>query len=670
MRGLICAGLLLLLVVAGEVQAKPHAEEGMLNLADAPLSDSGPVELAGHWHFVPGEFQPPGGKTADHAKQLDIPVPSSWGKAHLGLDDHGYGTYRLTVVLHERDVGRALGLDVPAIASAYDLYVNGERLASAGRIGTGRGQMEPAALPQTRFFVARSPEIELVVHVANYVQRKGGMWAGIHLGTAEQIAGEREWRILLQMFIASGLAVMGLYHVGYFAIRRETSALYFGLASFFIAFRTLYTGDLLGNRLFPGLSWEAAVKIEYLSIFWGVSFLVLYFYRLYQSSLSARLSYGLAGIMLLATLPVPVLPARIYTEWMLPYQLLLLLLVFYLVCGLFRAAAARLRGAGLNLFAGVLFLATVLNDILHYNFLLKSMDLVMLGLFLFLFTQMFMLAGRFSDAFRESERLKAALETANAELETAVARRTEQLASANEQLVQADRDRRALLSTIVHELGNPLGSIIGYVGRVKSGQSGEEADRHLEIAYRKALQLDRLNRDLRALVKLERDKLTFSMMPVPVARLLQELENAFDWELADRDVRLEWRIPAGAADRVQADAARIGQAYANLASNAVNHTGSGDAIHISARLYRFAGAVVITVRDSGIGIRREELGRIFERYFRGSGREGHHPGGIGLGLSIAREIVEAHGGRIGVRSKYGQGSAFYMILPLLEVDGP
>lgn len=647
------------------IYADSMAKKGVLDLRQTPLEQSGPVNLSGDWHFYWGAFIDPG-QPAPSRSAL-IRTPATWGSQELDISDHGFGTYALHVVLSDGDVGRGLGLYLPSVASAYDLYVNGDKLASAGRIGTSREAMKPAAVPQSLYFTANQRDLRLVVHVSNFTQRKGGIWDSLRLGTADQMAKEYERRTMFQTFIAAGLLLMGIYHIGHYSYRPEKSALFFGLACLSLFLRSVFVGEMPVNRLIPSFPWEVAVKIEYMSVYCGISFLVLYFYHLYVNILHRAASYGMALLLIAISLPILFLPARVYTEWMSIYTLVLLLLVLYIMYGLIIAVRKRRKGAVMNLAAGAVFLATVLNDILYYHFLLETVDLVTLGLFLFIFTQMFMLSEKFAAAYREIERLTVKLEGVNGHLEATIAERTAALLRSNEKLKHAEAARKDLLSSIAHELGNPLTSIIGYLRRLRDGESRDLAPRHIEIAYRKALGLERLTDDLRQLVKLEHDQLTFRRRPVELGELYRELQRVYDWELLDRRVRFRFDEPEQGRFAVLADPDRLEQVFANIVHNALAHTQAGGEIAIAGRLYSFAGACAISVRDSGTGIRQEDQKRLFDRFYRVGQPGSGQPEGTGLGLSIAKAIVEAHDGKIGVRSRYGHGSTFYIILPVMTV---
>lgn len=643
----------------------PVAQQGTLDLSASGLADSGPIDLRGSWHFYWGEFVRPG-ETADRDPLL-ILAPAQWGSQPLDIGNDGYGTYRLDILLHEDDAGRTLGLYIPSVASAYDLYINGEKKASAGQIGVSAANMKPAALPQMLYIVPQGQELELVVHVSNYSQRKGGMWSKLRLGTAEQMTKEHESSLLFQTFLASGLLIIGIYHVGLHVVRVSRSAFYFGLACLALCLRTAFVGEMLAMRAVPNIPWELAVKIEYMSVLLGFAFLLLYFYHLYENNTNRIASHGLALLSVAVSAPILVLPAKVYTDWMVYYEVILLAQALYMLYGLIRAAVFRRTGALMNLTAGLIFVATVLNDIIYYTFQFETVDLVMLGLFIFIITQMFMLSRKFASAFNEAERLKTELEGMNDNLEMIVFERTEALQQTNEQLAKSEKARKDVLSHVTHELGNPLTSVIGYLRRLKDGVPENMQTRHIEIAYEKSLKLEHLMDDLRQLVKLEHGQLVFDVKTVKLDELYNELQSVYDWELLDREFRFDLRVPEQGSYTVEADLNRLEQVYTNFINNAIAHTKPTDVITITGRCFPFAGACIIQIQDEGEGIPKDEQARIFDRFYRVNNAADKYEGS-GLGLTISKAIVEAHRGKIGVRGEYGQGSTFYFILPCREVQ--
>jgi hypothetical protein len=152
----------------------------------------------------------------------------------------------------------------------------------------------------------------------------------------------------LQLLIAGGLLVVGLYHIGLFAFRRDLSVLFFGIACLLILFRTLFVGEILWIRFWPSFSWELGVKIEYLSVFLGIGFFVLYAHQLYKKDASRKVTFSLFGMICLMSMPVILFPARIYTHLMLYSQIVLLLSVAYIVIVVILATIRKRKGAWIN----------------------------------------------------------------------------------------------------------------------------------------------------------------------------------------------------------------------------------------------------------------------------------------------------------------------------------
>jgi signal transduction histidine kinase len=157
--------------------------------------------------------------------------------------------------------------------------------------------------------------------------------------------------------------------------------------------------------------------------------------------------------------------------------------------------------------------------------------------------------------------------------------------------------------------------------------------------------------------RIESGRALIELEAVPAARLVREAVDEVDAAYRDKGVTLEWDVPAD-TPMVQADVDRIGHVFSNLLGNALKYTPSGGKV----RIFAAAGdeAVRFSVEDTGAGIPAEHLPKIFDRFYRVPGQHGRS--GVGLGLAIAKEIVEVHGGSISAQSKVGEGSRFSFTL--------
>ncbi len=226
---------------------------------------------------------------------------------------------------------------------------------------------------------------------------------------------------------------------------------------------------------------------------------------------------------------------------------------------------------------------------------------------------------------------------------------------------ELEKSRKRLLANLVHELGRPLGALLSATQALASG-----ADQHPDLrselldGMQGQMQLmRRLLDDLTRLYDQTLGPLELERKPVALSPwLMQELAP---WREAAQHKGLRWQVNVPSAlPELTLDADRIGQALGNVISNAIKYTPANGEIAIDAGEEK--AEVWIRVRDTGVGIPPEEQARIFEPFYRGTtGRR--FPQGMGLGLSIARDLLVAHGGRIEVENTPGAGSTFTLWLP-------
>ncbi len=232
-------------------------------------------------------------------------------------------------------------------------------------------------------------------------------------------------------------------------------------------------------------------------------------------------------------------------------------------------------------------------------------------------------------------------------------------------LEEANRLKAELISTLAHEMRTPLTSIKGY----STALLMEEATFNLET-QREFLQI--IDEECDTLQELIHDLLESSIIDAGLLRLepqpvrLSRLVKSVTDDMARRTQKHHFLVDfAGGPDRfpiVDADPHRIEQVLRNLVGNAVKYSPQGGLVVVRGEVHE--GEVVVSVADQGVGIAPEHLNRLFEKFFRVESGLGRHIVGSGLGLPIARTIVESHGGRIWAESQLGQGSTFYFTLPL------
>jgi len=240
-----------------------------------------------------------------------------------------------------------------------------------------------------------------------------------------------------------------------------------------------------------------------------------------------------------------------------------------------------------------------------------------------------------------------------------------------------ERSRRELVSSISHDLRTPVTSIRGYVEALADGvaESQEEQARYLRIIDGETRRLSRLIDDLFQLSKLDAGQITYDMGRLDLAALATTAVERMRPQAEKAGVRLTCDCPRGQI-WVRGDPDRLSQVVQNLLDNAIRYTPAGGEVNVavsagvpaSATTYvpGARGTALLTVSDTGVGIPAADLPHVFERFYRVEKSRRSDDGGAGLGLAIAKRLVEDHGGTISVASEVGRGSRFSVTLPQWE----
>ncbi|OGN94644.1 MAG: hypothetical protein A2Z75_09030 [Chloroflexi bacterium RBG_13_50_10] len=229
-------------------------------------------------------------------------------------------------------------------------------------------------------------------------------------------------------------------------------------------------------------------------------------------------------------------------------------------------------------------------------------------------------------------------------------------------LENAERLRRNMVADVAHELRTPLSNVQGYLEAIRDGVIEPDAAAIRSLDEETAL-LSRLVNELQELSLAEAGELKLVYQAEDIANLVKQAVTPWQPQVAAKGLTLSVDL-AGNLPLVNIDWQRVNQVLHNLLENAVAHTQNGGTINVSA--IRQGDWVEVGVSDTGEGIPAEDLPHIFERFYRVDKSRARATGGSGLGLTIARRLVEAHGGTITVQSKLGKGSRFSFTLPVAE----
>ncbi|SET17923.1 His Kinase A (phospho-acceptor) domain-containing protein [Natronincola peptidivorans] len=675
----------------------PKAIDGELDLTGWDWEKDGILSLDGQWEFYWQALFTPEDFNASYTppeKEL-IMLPRAWNKLVIDegeLSGDGYATYRL-VIHHPED--EILGIKVPRIFTSYYLWANGELIASAGKVDIDRTQMVPQYLPQVKYITPETDSIELVLQVANFRHRSGGLLESIQLGTASQISEMRMRNLALELFLFGSLFIIGFYHLALFIFRtKDKSTLYFGIYSLLLSTRTLLVGEIFFIHIFPSFNWEIAHKMQTLAYYLGLPLLYLFLDATFPNDIPKKSNSFIQIVASGFALLVLLTPVRVFSQFNPLYQIFSIYGFAYTIYIIVRVCNRKREGSYL-IGIGVIFLILfTLNDIIFLSILLADADnhflrnyitrgnLSSWGLLIFVFTQSLVVAKKFSKSFSNVELLSMQLQQVNVSLEEKVRERTHALETSREELKEAyqavsrsEKSLKDLAQNVSHDLRTPLSAIKGYVNAILDGvvKEPQQQKKYLKRVTDKVNHLNHMVEELLDLSQLQSRQLKLMFTEVPVKLLVENIKERYSLDMMNEHVQFNVNDPpnwqntndAGMSLHVIVDWEKLERIFTNLLTNALKHTSDGDTIQISFDFTNEQRDLIVKVSDTGTGIPKEDLPHIFDRFYKVS--KARQTNSSGLGLAIVKEIVDYHGGKVWVESKVDKGSDFFFTLPIYRM---
>ena len=277
------------------------------------------------------------------------------------------------------------------------------------------------------------------------------------------------------------------------------------------------------------------------------------------------------------------------------------------------------------------------------------------------------LADQVSQAVRNA-RLFEEVYLSHQGLELKVNERTKQLTKALEEVQKISKTKTQFISAVSHELRTPLTSIKGYASILMAGKVGQippgVKDRLAKI-NKHSDNLVKMINDLLDISRIESGRAAMKYAPQSLAPILENIKDLMAPQLKEKDVNFVIKIADG-LPKANMDTAQIERVFINLVSNAVKFTPQHGQIIVEAEYDD--DNITVTVSDSGIGIRKDDLSHLFEEFYRADNEINQSVKGTGLGLSLVKRIVEAHKGKIWVNSQINKGTTFHFTLPLTKPE--
>lgn len=233
--------------------------------------------------------------------------------------------------------------------------------------------------------------------------------------------------------------------------------------------------------------------------------------------------------------------------------------------------------------------------------------------------------------------------------------------------VEYEENRKALLANISHDLKTPITAIQGYVEALLDNSPGTEESRskYIRTIYHNTVYVNKLIDDLFLFAKLDMQKLEFKFQQTNIGAFMDDLMEEYGFDYHERNIAFDYQNFLKEPVWVELDGKRLRQAVNNILNNASHH-GPVQGLAIDVSLSSQGKMVCLDIRDNGPGISAAKLPFIFERFYRIDQERPKEVAGTGLGLAIAKELVEAHRGKIAVKSTEQKGCIFSIMLPVAE----
>lgn len=638
---LVLAGLRIGWVIYHAPVEQPFAQNGAIDFSEQKLSNNKTLKLDGEWEFYPGVFfsSEDFPNTAHNNKQL-IDVPGSWGDLKENQIDHyNYGTYRLHITLPD-DTRKLYGIRFKETTTAATVYINGELIISSGYPSDSILSTTTKNGPFYGIFDTNKNAVEIIVHVANYdMPLFSGITKSVEIGSDTAIIKNATFYKNLQLIVSiifllhAGYALT-VYFLGKGIYNREL--LFFSLFLFINAFSILIDDDVVLT-----LPISPAISYKLLNLTFIIAFFVMLKFLEHLFAIKSRFTVFLTSYFTVLVIAIAFLPVQLF-GYLSPFILLFYLLAIpFIIRHTTKSYKQGFTNAKyiivfLTAFASNVFWGVLINlDIIQVPYYPFDNLISVIAVALLLFKQHISIT-----QLNEEQRRK---------------------------LEKGDRTKDDFLANTSHELRNPLHGIIN-IAQVILDDNEEnlsiENRKNLDLVVQIGRRLTYTLNDLLDIRKLQEQDIHLDKSNVNLNRVTNSVAEMMKFMTEEKNVTFKITIPTTFPE-VDTDENRLIQILFNLLHNAVKFTEKGT---ITVTAEQRGTMALIHVKDTGIGINERNQKNIFQSYEQENPSLTSVGTGIGLGLSICKQLVELHGGKIYLESTIGKGSTFTFTLPLAASD--
>lgn len=641
----------------GESKILP-IKSGKLDLEHYDLSTQSPLILNGEWELywnkllTPNDFE----NNPSLIPDTIISFPSYWNNLEWDGKEYekGYATYRLKIcnVQNVND----LAIKMRNALTAYKLWVNDELLIENGKVGISGESTSPGYFPEIQMFNIKDSTLQITLQISNFTHAKGGMRGDIVLGETNKIFQIREKNVIFDIFLIGSIFIMSIYHFGlFFLLRKEISTLFFGLMCLAVVIRIFCTGEMIINNYFS-LSWEMIHRLEYITYVVTLPLFLLFVKSIYPKQFSGKVINIFVGVGLALLLLVIVTPTSIFSYIADPYQIVITIggsYVFYVLYKAIKTEKKDLSQSVIFLVGYIILFVTVIYDIFYYQFLFQRVYIAPFGLFIFIFSQSFLLSKRFSAAFKMVEMYSTSLEVK-------VSERTAELQLKNKSLEQLNKEKDSMIDIVSHDLKSPFNNILGFIEILKLSDLKEEQKKYISQMKKVVDGGVGLIHDILDIHAYNYEDFELNFERVELNKFIDDWKQRYSHILEGKNQQLHIEIQ----EKIDftTDVRVFSRILDNLLTNAIKFSEIDENIWIIASVK--SDMLEVIVKDEGPGLSKEDQKLMFKRFQKLTPKPTSGESSNGLGLSIIKTLVNKLNGKINVISEVGKGASFCISLPM------
>ncbi|MDD3174276.1 MAG: histidine kinase [Herbinix sp.] len=370
------------------------------------------VQLSVEWEFYWNELLDEDDLAVYKEKPVMVKIPGIWNKLKVNgkeLPSYGYGTYHLRISgLKE---GETIALYIPLLSVSYEVYVEDKLVAVNGSVSSSKEGFSPNVLPNKAYYTPDSSEIDLIVHVSNYIYARAGMWHSIYIGTPSQIEQINRIIVYKDMFMVGAYLTLAIYYLSIYALRREKQSLLFVMLCIGATIRTIIYGDRVILRIFSDFPFSIIIKFEYITVLLFYPVLMLLMSRRFPKEFHPLITRIYISFGAFASIVVLITPVQFFTKYVLVAEIFLFLTIIYLLVAL-KIAVLRLRKNAVLMFLPVyLLLFLSFRDLLYQSSVADNPlgEVSAFGFLLFLLIESYAISYDYSLSFTNVKKLSQEL---------------------------------------------------------------------------------------------------------------------------------------------------------------------------------------------------------------------------------------------------------------------